>query len=42
LLKPTSVPGTDIQVSATNLAIADVTTRADAVDVDFELKLTAR
>ena len=42
LLKPTSVPGTDIKVSATNLAIASVRTRADAVDVDFEVKLTAR
>jgi hypothetical protein len=42
LLKPTSVPGTDIKVSATNLAIANVTTRADAVDVEFEIKLTAR
>jgi hypothetical protein len=42
LLKPTSVPGTDIKVSATNLAIAKVTTLADAVDVDFEVKLTAR
>ena len=42
LLKPTSVPGTDIKVSATNLAIASVTTRTDAVDVEFEVKLTAR
>jgi len=42
LLKPTDVPGTDIKVSATNLAIAHVTTLADAVDVDFEIKLTAR
>jgi hypothetical protein len=42
LLKPTSVPGTDIKVSATNLAIANVTTLADAVDVEFEIKLTAR
>ena len=42
LLKPTSVPGTDIKVSATNLAIAKVTTLADAVDVDFEIKLSAR
>jgi hypothetical protein len=42
LLKPTGVPGTDIKVSATNLAIAKVTTLADAVDVDFEVKLTAR
>jgi hypothetical protein len=42
LLKPTSVPGTDIKVSATNLAIANVETRADAVDVEFEIKLTAR
>jgi hypothetical protein len=42
LLKPTSVPGTDIKVSASNLAIAKVTTLADAVDVDFEVKLTAR
>ena len=42
LLKPTSVPGTDIKVSATNLAIAKVTTLADGVDVEFEIKLTAR
>jgi hypothetical protein len=42
LLKPTSVPGTDINVSATNLAIAKVVTLADAVDVEFEIKLTAR
>jgi hypothetical protein len=42
LLKPTSVPGTDIKVSATNLAIAKVTTLADAVDVEFEIKLIAR
>ena len=42
LLKPTSVPGTDIKVSATNLAIAKVTTLADAVDVEFEIRLTAR
>jgi hypothetical protein len=42
LLKPTSVPGTDIKVSATNLAIAKVATLADAVDVEFEIKLTAR
>jgi hypothetical protein len=42
LLKPTSVPGTDIKVSATNVAIAKVATLADAVDVQFEIKLTAR
>jgi hypothetical protein len=42
LLKPTNVPGTDIKVSATNLAIARVTTQADAVDVEFDVKLTAR
>jgi hypothetical protein len=42
LLKPTSVPGTDIKVSATNLAIAKVTTLNDSVDVEFEIKLTAR
>jgi hypothetical protein len=42
LLKPTSVPGTDIKVSATNLAIAKVETLADEVDVQFEVKLTAR
>jgi hypothetical protein len=42
LLKPTSMPGTDIKVSATNLAIAKVATLGDAVDVDFEIKLTAR
>src|SRR5580692_1192476 len=42
LLKPTSVPGTDIKVLATNLAIANVTTLADAVQVEFEIKLRAR
>jgi hypothetical protein len=42
LLKPTSMPGTDINVSAANLAIASVATLADAVDVEFEIKLTAR
>ena len=42
LLKPTNVPGTDIKVSATNLAIANVATLAEAVDVEFEVKLTAR
>ncbi len=42
MLKPASVPGTDINVSATNLAIANVSTLADAVDVQFEVKLTAR
>ena len=42
LLKPTSVPGTDIKVSATNLVIANVMTLADAVEVQFEIKLTAR
>jgi hypothetical protein len=42
LLKPTGVPGTDIKVSATNLAIAKVTTLAEAVDVQFEIELKAR
>ena len=42
LLKPTSVPGSDIKVSATNLAISKVATLADSVDVEFEIKLTAR
>jgi hypothetical protein len=42
LLKPTSVPGTDIKVSATNLAIANVATLADSVEVEFEIKLSAR
>src|SRR6202044_1222575 len=42
LLKPTSVPGTDIKGSAWKLAIAKVTTLADAVAVEFEIKLTAR
>jgi hypothetical protein len=42
LLKPTSVPGTDIKVSATNLAIAKVATLADTVDVQFEIELRAR
>jgi hypothetical protein len=39
LLKPTGVPGTDIKVSATNLAIAKVTTLAESVDVQFEIEL---
>ena len=42
LLKPTGVPGTDIKVSATNLAIAKVATLADTVDVQFEIELRAR
>ena len=42
LLKPTSMPGTDIKVSATNLAISSVSTLADAVNVEFEIKLAAR
>jgi hypothetical protein len=42
LLKPTSVPGSDIKVSATNLAISSVSTLADAVAVEFEIKLAAR
>jgi len=42
LLKPTTVPGTDVKVSATNLTIANVTTLPDAVDVEFDIKLTAR
>ena len=42
LLKPTTVPGTDIKVSATNLAITRVSTLADSVDVEFEVKLIAR
>ena len=42
LLKPTSVPGTDIKVSATNLAITKVETLAEAVDVQFEIELKAR
>jgi hypothetical protein len=42
LLRPTSMPGTDIKVSAANLEIASVATLADAVDVAFEIKLTAR
>ena len=42
LLKPTSMPGTDIKVSATNLAISSVSTLADAVNVEFEIHLAAR
>ncbi len=42
LLKPTNLPETDIKVSATNLVIANVATLADAVDVEFEIKLTTR
>ena len=42
LLKPTIVPGTNIKVSATNLAIAKVATLSDAVEVEFEVKLSAR
>ena len=42
LLKPTGVPGTDIKVSATSLAIAKGATLADTVDVQFEIELRAR
>jgi hypothetical protein len=42
LLKPTSMQGADIEVSATKLTIANVVTLADAVDVSFEIKLEAR
>ncbi len=42
LLKPTGVPGTNVKVSATDLAIARVTTLPDAVEVEFEIKLSAR
>lgn len=42
LLLPTSVPGTNIKVTAENLAIAKVATLGDAVDIQFEVKLTAR
>jgi hypothetical protein len=36
------VPGTDIKVSATNLAIVKVATLAEAVDVQLEIDLKAR
>jgi hypothetical protein len=42
LLEPTSVPGTGIQVSATNLTITTVATLANSVDVTFDIKLMAR
>jgi hypothetical protein len=42
LLQPTSVPGTGIQVTATNLAIVNVVTLANSVDVTFDIKLSAR
>jgi hypothetical protein len=42
LLKPTSVPETDIKVSATSLAIENVSTHDNAVKVEFEIKLSAR
>jgi hypothetical protein len=38
--KPTNVQGTDIEVSAANLAIAHLATLADALDVEFEITLT--
>jgi hypothetical protein len=41
-LQPTNVPGTGVQVSATNLAITSVATLANSVDVTFDIKLTAR
>ena len=42
LLKPALVPGTAIRVSVTKLDIAGVTTQADRVSVDFDMKLNAR
>ena len=42
LLQPTSVPGTGIQVTATSLAIVNVVTLANSVDVTFDIKLSAR
>ena len=42
LLQPTSVPGTGIQVTVTSLAIANVVTLANSVDVTFDIKLSAR
>lgn len=42
LLKPAVVPGTAIRVAVTKLDIAGVTTQADTVSVDFEMKLNAR
>ena len=42
LLEPAAVPGTAIKVTMTQLDIARVTTQADRVKVDFEMKLTAR
>jgi hypothetical protein len=42
LLKPAVVAGTAIRVAVTKLEIAAVTTQADRVTVDFEMKLNAR
>lgn len=42
LLKPALVPGTAIRVSVAKLDIAGVTTQADRVTVDFDMKLNAR
>ena len=42
LLEPANVPGTDIKISATHLAITRVSTLVDVVDVEFEVKLNAR
>ena len=42
LLIPAIVPGTTVKVSVTDLEIAGVTTQADKVTVEFEMKLSAR
>jgi hypothetical protein len=42
LVKPTIVPGAGIRVAVTGLEIGAVTTHADKVTIDFEMKLNAR
>lgn len=42
LLNPASVPGTAIKVAVSELEIARVTTQADRVTVQFDIKLNAR
>ena len=41
LVKPAIVPGTEIKVTVTGIAIAGVTTEADTVTVRFETQLKA-
>ena len=42
MVKPTIVPGAGIKVAVTGLTIGAVTTQAEKVTVDFEMKLNAR